>query len=124
MIELGSGLRTIEHPPRQQRHGKAKLFEKPPEQTVELIAESASPAANDLVVERLDGKANGMAQMDVEILERDGQQVRAMELPERFGTRLARPLVLDAIEICLYLHDRSRLLPFGHPEPYLSHDRT
>ena len=60
--------------------------------------------SNDLVVERWEGENDGLTQRDIEILKGDSEHMRSVKLPQCLGSRLARPVVLDAIQIRVYLH--------------------
>ena len=78
-------MRAVIHSRGQHDDREAKLLEQPCEQAVELVTEPASSPANDLVIERRNGKANRMAEMDVEILKRNGEQMVPVELPQRLN---------------------------------------
>ena len=104
MVEPGTRLSAVEHSGRQHRYYEAELLQQPPEEPIELIAETTSPPPHDLVVERWEREDDRVAQGDVEILERHGEHVGPMKLPQSLGCRVARALVTDPLQIRAYLH--------------------
>ena len=104
MVELRPRLKAAKHACGQAHDAKAKLLQEPGKQPIKFVAETSTPASNDLGVERREGEGNWVAQRDIEILKGDGKHMRPMELPQRLGCRRTRACVPNALEIGVYLH--------------------
>jgi hypothetical protein len=73
--ERAHGAALPEDPRRQVGDGKAEGTEEAGEGSVELVAEASAPAQDNLFEERLLVQDDGLAQMDAQVLERDGELV-------------------------------------------------
>ena len=74
-------LRTV-HPRLQQLDAIAEMAEQCPEETVEFVAEAAATAYHDLLEELILVQDDRLAQMDAEVLERHGAQMRSLQQPQ------------------------------------------
>ena len=74
------------------------------EGAVQLVAEAATVPANDLLHEAPRIEDDLAPQADVQILERNGQHVLAVECAQGVGGRLNRAAVADAVEIGTNIH--------------------
>src|SRR4051794_5174070 len=87
--------------------GEAERLEQEREEPVQLVAPPAPAAGDDLLEDVLRVEDVRNTEVDVEVLERHGQHVRAVQLPERALARLTRPGISNALEIRIDVHPPS-----------------
>jgi len=103
-----------EHARRQALDREAEVDEELGEQAVQLVAEAAAPAANDLVEQPVGAKPDLLAGVDAEVLERHRQEVRELEIGENGRGRFSRAPVADPRQICrpvCSVHDVEAWIP-------------
>ena len=83
---------------------KADLAQCPREQSVLFVAKAAAPAIDDLRVVLANVEFDGLAPLDVEILERHSHQMRALQGFERRRIDPLRAVVADAGEVSVEVH--------------------
>jgi hypothetical protein len=88
-----------EHPTGQDRHVEPELPQKRGEQAVELVAQAAPAAADDLVEQRLVVERDGYVEVDIEVLERDRAQMLFLQAGECVGVRSRRSIDLEPGEV-------------------------
>jgi len=71
----------------EQRNPKSKRREQRSESAVELVAEATAATGDNLLQEALGIEHNLAAEADIEIFERNGQQVLAVQHAQRIGIR-------------------------------------
>ncbi len=82
MVERRPGHRPVEHAGGEQGHPVAERGEQRGERAVEFVAEAAAPPPDHLVEQRAFAQHDRLAEVDGEVLERDGPQVRALQDPQ------------------------------------------
>jgi hypothetical protein len=97
---------------RHVAHREPQRLEHAAEDAVHLEAPAAAALVDELGEHRLGIERDRQTQVDVEILVRDGQQVRAMQRPECAEVGAARPVVPHAGKVAIELGGRERT---GHP---------
>jgi len=85
-----------EHPRRVAAHREPQLLEQQGKGAVELVAEPAAPAADDLVEQCVLVEADRLAEVDAQVLERHRPQVPHVQLAQQFGVRFADVLGCQA----------------------------
>ena len=97
------GRHAVGHVPAHARaealHAQADLLERAAEQQVVLETVAATPARDQLVLQRCDVELDRLAEQRRKILERDVLGVQRMQLPQGLERRRCRAAVADAIEI-------------------------
>ncbi len=93
---------VVEHPALEQRDVIAQRREQVGERTVELVAEPSPASVDDLGEDAVEVEFDGPFDVDVEVLERDELEMRAMQQPQRFerSRRSQRgPLQPDPLQV-------------------------
>jgi len=88
----------------QERRAEAELGQEPREGSVELVAESATASANDLVENLRWLQKDGNPAMDVEVLERDAQKVPFVKRRQTIGGRAPRKGGSNAFQVVSNIH--------------------
>src|SRR6185437_12741323 len=89
-------LESPHHRPRGAGDAEAERDERPAEDAVHLVAPAAAAAVDDLVVDRRPLDGHGPAELDVEILVRNREQMGAVDLAQAFERRRRAPVETDA----------------------------
>jgi hypothetical protein len=89
----------------KQRDLKSKLLQQSGECAVQFIAKAAAPLADNLVYEFISVEENWAVESDIEILERNREHVRPMELAKRLSRGFRRPRIAYAIQISRNIHN-------------------
>ncbi len=103
MVERRAGLGPVEDPGGEQFDAVAEGPQQRGEGTVEFVAEPAAPTPHDLLQQRLRFEHDGLAEVDAEVLERDGVQVRLLEPRQLGGTGAGGALGTDPGEVGRHL---------------------
>src|SRR5262249_42936653 len=82
-----------------------QLSQQTGEEPVQLVTESAAAADDDLVEERVRLEGERPPGGDVEVLERDGEEVGEVQLGEAVEGAGGRPLEADPLEIEARVHE-------------------
>src|SRR2546423_10467145 len=94
---------STERAGRHAVHPVAERFQQHREQSVEFVTEAASPPDHDLGVERGRVQGHVLVEVDAEVLEGNGMQVRAVQLTQRLRVGLERSGIADPLKVGGYL---------------------
>jgi hypothetical protein len=86
------------------RHREADRLQRPAEQAVLLVAPAAAPPPDQLGEDLGEVAGGRPAELDIEILERDGRDMRAHDRREAVVRRRDRAGMADALEIGGEIH--------------------
>jgi len=81
---------------REQRHPKSKGSQQGGKSSVEFVTEAAAFFIHDLVQNSAFVTDDFSSQVDIEVFERDCEEVRAVEGAQKINSDRQRPLVVDA----------------------------
>src|SRR5271166_2572254 len=87
------------HAGRQQRNIEPNRTQQPGKRTIKFVAEAAAPSLHNLSDECVFVAHDGSAESNVEILKRNTQQVRPMQIPQHLRRGRKGSGVRDALEI-------------------------
>ena len=100
MVELGTNAAVgAYHAGGEQSHVESQCTQQRGKGSIELVAKTAAALVDDLVKKAGLVANDGTANVDVEVLEGNGEHVRTMKRAESFRRRLSIARVADAIEI-------------------------
>ena len=98
-------------------HLEAHLFEHRGEEAVHFVAPAAAATGDDLLERGLGVGANRTAELDVEVLVGDGQQVGAMQGAQGRKVRPRVARIADPFEISLEVHSKPRTVTGADKAP-------
>ena len=103
------------HSGRKHLNAKAEGSQQFAEKPVQFIAEAATMTPHDLVIKQSKVKTDRRLQSNIEVFERDRKQMLPVQVAQHRGRGLTRPVVFNAAQILLDIHDYTGSSPCSQP---------